>query len=38
VLHSGVDWEEIVWGPCYLRLRGEEYPLLRLQYVSHTVA
>jgi len=38
VLHSDVDWEDIQWGPCYLRLRGVEYPLVRLQYMPLTVA
>lgn len=38
VLHSDVDWEELEWGPCYLRLQGIEYPLVRLQYVPLTVA
>ena len=37
-LHEDVDWEELVWGPCFLRVRGEEYPLVRALYMPHTVA
>mmetsp|Transcript_33250 Transcript_33250/g.87468 ORF Transcript_33250/g.87468 Transcript_33250/m.87468 type:complete len:323 (-) Transcript_33250:860-1828(-) len=38
VVHSDVDWEELVWGPSFVRVRGEELPLLRLLYVPHSVA
>jgi len=38
LLEEGLDWEELVWGPSYVRVRGAEYPLLRLLYVPHTVA
>jgi len=38
VLENDLDWEELVWGPSYLRLRGAEYPLLRLLYVPYSVA
>jgi len=38
LLEEGLDWEELVWGPSYVRVRGVEYPLLRLLYVPHTVA
>mmetsp|Transcript_36913 Transcript_36913/g.61169 ORF Transcript_36913/g.61169 Transcript_36913/m.61169 type:complete len:322 (-) Transcript_36913:240-1205(-) len=38
VLHEDVDWEEFSWGPCFLRVRGVEYPLVRLQYMPQTVA
>ena len=37
-LHEGLDWEELVWGPCFVRVRGEEYPLVRALYMPHTVA
>ena len=36
-MHDGLDWEEIVWGPSFMRVRGEELPLQRLLYVPHTV-
>ena len=36
-LHESLDWEEIVWGPCFVRVRGEEYPVVRLQFMPHTV-
>jgi len=35
VLHAEVDWEELHWGP---RVRGVEYPLVRIHFMSHTVA
>jgi len=38
VLHEDVDWEELNWGPCFLRVRGTEYPLVRLQFLPQTVA
>jgi len=38
VLHDDLDWEECTWGPCFLRVRGLEYPLVRLQFMPHTVA
>jgi hypothetical protein len=38
VLEEGLDWEELVWGPSYLRLRGMELPLLRLLFVPYSVA
>lgn len=38
VLHENLDWEELVWGPCYLRVRGDELPLARMKYMPHTVA
>ena len=38
VLEEGVDWEELVWGPSYVRVRGHEYPLQRLLYVPYSVA
>jgi len=37
-LHEELDWEELVWGPCFLRVRGDEYPLVRALYMPHTVA
>mmetsp|Transcript_47635 Transcript_47635/g.117950 ORF Transcript_47635/g.117950 Transcript_47635/m.117950 type:complete len:319 (+) Transcript_47635:41-997(+) len=37
-MHEMVDWEEFVWGPCFLRVRGNEYPLVRALYMPHTVA
>jgi len=37
VLHEDLDWEEIVWGPCFVRVRGAEYPVVRLQFMPHTV-
>jgi len=37
-LHENVDWEEFVWGPCFLRLRGDEYPLVRALFMPHTMA
>lgn len=38
VLQEDLDWEELVWGPSYLRVRGAEYSLLRLLYVPYSVA
>ena len=38
VLEDGIDWEELMWGPSYLRVRGAEYPIQRLLYVPYTVA
>ena len=37
LLHEGLDWEEMVWGPSFLRVRGEELPLQRMLYVPHSV-
>jgi len=38
LLEEGLDWEELVWGPSYVRVRGAEYSLQRLLYVPYTVA
>lgn len=38
VLEAGVDWESLVWGPSYLRLRGTEYALSRMLFVPYSVA
>lgn len=38
LLHNGLDWEELVWGPTFLRVRGDELPLARMLYVPHSVA
>ena len=38
VLEDSIDWEELMWGPSYLRVRGAEYPIQRLLYVPYTVA
>jgi len=38
VMHADVDWEEFVWGPCFLRCRGVEYPLVSTLFMPHTVA
>lgn len=38
VLEEGLDWEELVWGPSYLRLRGIELSLLRLLFVPYSVS
>lgn len=38
LLHEGLDWEELVWGPSFLRVRGEEIPIQRLLFVPHSVA
>jgi len=35
-LHEDLDWEEIVWGPCFIRVRGAEYPVVRVQFMPHT--
>ena len=35
-LHEDLDWEEIVWGPCFVRMRGAEYPVVRVQFMPHT--
>lgn len=37
-LHEKLDWEELVWGPCFVRVRGEEYPLVRALYMPQSVA
>jgi hypothetical protein len=37
-LHEGVDWEEIVWGPCFVRVRGDEYPLVNVSFMPNTKA
>lgn len=29
---------QFVWGPCFLRLRGDEYPLVRALFTPHTMA
>lgn len=36
-LHEDLDWEEVVWGPCFVRVRGEEYPVVRVQFMPRTV-
>ena len=28
--------QEIVWGPCFIRVRGAEYPVVRVQFMPHT--
>mmetsp|Transcript_1480 Transcript_1480/g.4303 ORF Transcript_1480/g.4303 Transcript_1480/m.4303 type:complete len:325 (+) Transcript_1480:51-1025(+) len=38
VLHAGLDWEAIAWGRSSVRIGNAEYPLLRMQFVSHTKA
>lgn len=38
VVEEGLDWEELTWGPSYLRVRGQTYSLLRLLYVPYSVA
>ena len=38
ILHEGVDWEEITWGPSFVRIRDDEYPLVRCQFMPHSVA
>jgi len=38
LLHEDLDWEELVWGPSFVRVRGEELPLLRMLYIPHSVA
>ena len=35
-LHEDLDWEEIVWGPCFIRVRRAEYPVVRVQFMPHT--
>ena len=37
-LHEGLDWEEIVWGPCFVRVRGDEYPLVNVSFMPNTKA
>ena len=37
-LHEGVDWEEIVWGPYFVRVRGDEYPLVNVSFMPNTKA
>ena len=38
VLEAGLDWEDLVWGPSYVRVRGAEYGLQRLLYLPYTTA
>ena len=38
LLHEHLDWEELVWGPNFLRVRGDELPLQRMLYMPHSVA
>eukprot|EP00325_Prymnesiales_sp_UTEX-LB-985_P021858 CAMPEP_0174716618 /NCGR_PEP_ID=MMETSP1094-20130205/24354_1 /TAXON_ID=156173 /ORGANISM="Chrysochromulina brevifilum, Strain UTEX LB 985" /LENGTH=323 /DNA_ID=CAMNT_0015916399 /DNA_START=83 /DNA_END=1054 /DNA_ORIENTATION=+ len=38
LLHEDLDWEELVWGPGFVRVRGDEFPLLRMLYIPHSVA
>jgi len=38
LLHEDLDWEELTWGPSFVRVRGAEYPLQRLLYVPYSVA
>ena len=37
-LEEGLDWEELVWGPSYVRVRGVTYPVQRCLYVPYSVA
>lgn len=37
-LYESLDWEELEWGPSFLRVRGDELPLSRMLYVPHSVA
>ena len=37
-LEESLDWEELIWGPSYVRVRGTEYSVLRLLYVPYSVA
>lgn len=37
-LEKVLDWEELVWGPSYVRVRGVEYSVLRCLYVPYSVA
>lgn len=37
VVYKDLDWEELVWGPSFVRVRGKEFPLARGLYVPHTV-
>ncbi|BBN05325.1 hypothetical protein MPTK1_3g12140 [Marchantia polymorpha subsp. ruderalis] len=34
VLESGLGWEEVLWSPAGVCVRGKEYPLARAQFVS----
>ncbi|KAL2635097.1 hypothetical protein R1flu_006576 [Riccia fluitans] len=34
VLESGLSWEEVLWSPAGVCVRGKEYPLARAQFVS----
>jgi len=36
-LHDDLDWEELVWGPYFVRVRGDEYPVVSLQFMPRTV-
>ena len=38
VLEEGLDWEEMVWGPSYVRVRGQEFSLLRMLFSPYSVA
>ena len=38
VMEVGLDWEELVWGPSYVRVRGNELSCLRMLYVPYSVA
>ena len=38
VLHEDLDWEELVWGPSFVRVRGDELPVVRMLFVPHSVA
>ena len=31
-LHEDLDWEELVWGPCFVRVRGEEIPIVTVKF------
>jgi hypothetical protein len=37
-IEESVDWEDFVWGPIYVRVRGVQYTLLRCLYVPYSVA
>ena len=37
-LEEGLDWEELMWGPSYVRVRGQEFSLLRCIFVPYSVA
>ena len=38
LVHESLDWEELVWGPSFVRVRGEEIALARLLYVPYSVS